>query len=95
VANPIVTVFYKNSADESFKSLALNKDANGKYSTTLPAADIDGEITYYLVASDGINETQTEAFSLSVEKSEIDFTKIPKLLVTEVVPDSANVGTAD
>ncbi|HEO8418114.1 TPA: lamin tail domain-containing protein [Yersinia enterocolitica] len=95
VANPIVTVFYKNSADESFKSLALNKDTNGKYSTTIPAADIDGEITYYLVASDGINESQTEAFSLSVEKSDIDFTKVPKLLVTEVVPDSANVGTAD
>ncbi|WP_400243725.1 lamin tail domain-containing protein [Niallia sp. JL1B1071] len=95
VANPIVTVFYKKSADESFKTLALNKDANGKYSTTLPAADIDGEITYYLVASDGINESQTEAFTISVEQSNIDFTKVPKLLVTEVVPDSANVGTAD
>ncbi|WP_312099416.1 lamin tail domain-containing protein [Niallia sp.] len=95
VANPIVTLFYKKSADESFKSIAMNKDPQGNYSTTIPAADIDGEITYYLVASDGINESQTEEYTISVEETDIDFSQLPKLLVTEVVPDSANVGTAD
>ncbi|UTI42763.1 lamin tail domain-containing protein [Niallia sp. RD1] len=95
VANPIVTLFYKKSADDNFKSLAMSKDAQGRYSISIPAAEVDGEIVYYIVASDGINESKTEEYNISVEETDIDFTKIPKLLVTEVVPDSANVGTAD
>ena len=94
-ANPIVTLHYKKAPDENFKSVSLLKDTQGKYSATIPAADIDGDIIYYLVASDGINESKTEEYTISVEKTDIDFTKVPKLLITEIVPDSANVGTAD
>ena len=70
------------------------EDAN-LYSAEIPAASVTKDITYYIEASDGVNvETMTENI-INLKEQEIDYNKVPHLLVTEVVPDSTNVGTAD
>ncbi|WP_449537535.1 lamin tail domain-containing protein [Ferdinandcohnia sp. Marseille-Q9671] len=96
-AVPFVTLFYKADDAESFTSLVMNPTvADGTtYSTEIPAADVEKNVTYYIQATDGTNPVATEKYIVQVEQPDVDFSQIPKFLVTEVVPDSTNVGTAD
>ena len=97
MAQPFVTLYYKTVGEQNFTSISMNasKDDSTKYSTEIPGGNVESDITYYIEASDGTNTSKTEEYLIKVKKSEIDFNKLPAFLVTEVVPDSTNVGTAD
>ncbi|WP_413303471.1 lamin tail domain-containing protein [Bacillus sp. 1P10SD] len=97
LAIPFVTLYYKKEGDESYTSLAMNakEDNPSKYSVEIPGANVESDLTYYIEASDGTNSSKTDEVIIKVKKSTVDFNKIPAFLVTEVVPDSTNVGSAD
>ncbi len=97
MAQPFVTLYYKTMGEQNFTSISLNasKDDSTKYSAEIPGVNVESDITYYIEASDGTNTSKTEEYLIKVKKSEIDFNKLPAFLVTEVVPDSTNVGSAD
>jgi hypothetical protein len=91
------TLYYKKEGDESFTSLSMNASASDKtnYSVEIPSQNVDSNITYYIEASDGSNNVKTEENVIQVKKPTIEYSKLPHFLVTEVVPDSTNVGSAD
>ncbi|MGM7721871.1 lamin tail domain-containing protein [Metabacillus sp. Hm71] len=96
MAVPFVTLHYKKEGEESFTSLSMNaSEDGGSYSADIPGVSVDAQITYYIEASDGANSSKTEEYVITVKKDEVDYSKIPTFLVTEVVPDTENVGSAD
>lgn len=97
IATPFVTLYYKSKEDADFIALSMNKEEieAGKYTVTIPGSDVDSDMTYYIEATDGYNTSTTEEFTITVKQNDIDYSKIPKFLVTEIVPDSTNVGAAD
>ncbi|WP_284035553.1 lamin tail domain-containing protein [Neobacillus sp. 114] len=97
MAKPFVTLYYKTMGEQTFTSISMNasKDDSTKYSAEIPGVNIESNLTYYIEASDGTNSSKTEENLITVKKPNVDFQKIPDFLVTEVVPDSTNVGSAD
>ncbi|WP_141433214.1 lamin tail domain-containing protein [Bacillus sp. 03113] len=97
MAVPFATLFYKKEGEEGFTSLTMNASADGStnYSAEIPSTSVESNLIYYIEATDGTNSAKTEEHVLTVKKSEVDYSKIPSFLVTEVVPDSTNVGSAD
>ncbi|QFT88014.1 Calcineurin-like phosphoesterase [Bacillus sp. THAF10] len=97
IAVNAVTLYYKTMEEETFRSVVMNRDGNneGTYSGEIPAADVQSSISYYIEASDGKNVSKTEEYLIDIAKEEVDFQSLPPFLVTEVVPDSTNVGSAD
>ncbi|MEH7384192.1 lamin tail domain-containing protein [Bacillus sp. JJ1521] len=94
LAIPSVTLFYKNGDSNVFTSLPMSPNEQ-TYTAEIPGFHVYEEITYYLEASDGVNTEKTDEYTIQVVQPEVDFSKIPHLLVTELVPDSTNVGSAD
>ncbi|MGP4041812.1 lamin tail domain-containing protein [Gracilibacillus sp. D59] len=96
LALPDVTLFVKNK-DSEYRSLTMSPDsANpGKYIAEIPGVYVESDLTYYIEATDGVNKDKTEEFTVSVSQNEVDFQSLPPLIVTEIVPDSSNVGSAD
>lgn len=96
-AIPVATLYIKGEDDKQFTSLAMSPDPENpsNYLANIPGVYVESDITYYLEATDGTNVSKTEEYKITVNKEEIDFSKVPGLLVTEVVPDSTNVGSAD
>ncbi|WP_338788062.1 lamin tail domain-containing protein [Metabacillus sp. FJAT-53654] len=96
MAVPFATLHYKKEGDETFTSLSMNASADpASYIAEIPGINVDSNITYYIEAADGTNTVKTEEYVIAVKKDEVDYSKMPKFLVTEVVPDSENVGSAD
>ncbi|WP_226669275.1 lamin tail domain-containing protein [Metabacillus litoralis] len=96
MAVPFSTLYYKKAGEENFTSLSMNMSADSaKYSATIPGLDVEENMIYYIEAGDGTNTSTTDEFVITVTKDEVDYEKIPQFLVTEIVPDSTNVGSAD
>ncbi|RIW36077.1 LPXTG cell wall anchor domain-containing protein [Bacillus salacetis] len=97
MAVPAATLFYKNEESEDFKSLAMTagtEDLN-RYSAEIPGAEVSSNLMYYIEATDGNSTIETEQHEVAVDKKAVDYSKVPRFLVTEIVPDSTNEGTAD
>ncbi|WP_208590135.1 lamin tail domain-containing protein [Gracilibacillus suaedae] len=96
LAIPDVTLFVKNG-DSEYRSLSMSTDPDepGKYKVEIPGIYVKSDLTYYIEATDGVNTKRTEEYTVSVLQDEVDTQSLPPLLVTEIVPDSTNVGTAD
>ncbi|WP_066304384.1 lamin tail domain-containing protein [Bacillus sp. FJAT-29814] len=96
-ANPFATLYYKKEGADNFTSVSMiasQQDA-GLYTAEIPTAAVESDLVYYIVASDGVNLTKTEEYTIKIQQPDLDFNKVPPFLVTEIVPDSTNVGTAD
>ena len=52
-------------------------------------------ITYKVTISDGVNKATYTSSSIPVQNGEVDTTNAPALTITEVIPDTSNVGGAD
>ncbi len=66
------------------------------YSAVIPSNKLWSDTLYYTIkANDGKHEVTSEEYNVHVDRPEIDQTKLPELLITEVVPDSTNVNGAD
>jgi Lamin Tail Domain/S-layer homology domain/Calcineurin-like phosphoesterase len=100
--NSTVTLFYQTSPDLEWKAKTLTKENNGEYSGVISAAEYVGtKLSYYIEAKDGEQATyypanKEEPVQVTVQaEGNDDPQKNPKLLITEVVPDSTNVGGSD
>ncbi len=96
-AIPVATLYVKGEDDEQFTSFAMSPDPENpsNYAVSIPGVYVESDITYYLESTDGTNISKSDEYKITVRKEDVDFSKVPGLLVTEVVPDSTNVGTAD
>ena len=92
LAVPTATLYYKVAGEEDFKALSMNTSEAGKYSVEIPADAVQANMVYYIEATDGTQSSKTEEYTITVEVDNIDYSKLPIFLVTEVVPDSTNVG---
>ncbi|WP_113928328.1 lamin tail domain-containing protein [Bacillus sp. P14.5] len=97
MAVPAATLFYKNEESDDFKSLAMSASSEdlNRYSAEIPGTDVSSTITYYIEASDGTSTIETEQYEVTVNKKDVDYSEVPRFLVTEIVPDSTNAGSAD
>ncbi|MGD7024358.1 lamin tail domain-containing protein [Rossellomorea vietnamensis] len=97
MAVPAATLYYKNEESDDFKTLAMTSSSEdlNRYSAEIPGTDVSSNITYYIEASDGTSTIVTDQYEVTVDKKNVDYSKVPQFLVTEIVPDSTNAGTAD
>ena len=73
-----------------------SEEDSSLYTVTIPRGEIlSHTIQYYLVASNQAGETKTKVESIEIPLADIDYQAVPPLLITEIVPDSANVNGAD
>ncbi|WP_243355322.1 lamin tail domain-containing protein [Bacillus litorisediminis] len=89
-----VTLYYKKESDADFTSIPMSPN-DQTYTGEIPSFQVYEPIVYYIQASDGVNFTSTNEYTIQVVQPEVDYTSIPYLLVTELVPDTTNVGSAD
>ncbi|WP_226659308.1 lamin tail domain-containing protein [Guptibacillus hwajinpoensis] len=77
-------------------SIPMELGEGDMYSAVIPSEKIWSDKIYYTIkANDGKHEVTSEEYNVSMNRPRLDLTKLPELLVTEVVPDSTNVNGAD
>ncbi|RIX49243.1 metallophosphoesterase [Paenibacillus nanensis] len=95
-AFPEAKVYYRTKSQTVYASATLVKEeGSDRYKGLIPrAALVEEEIYYYIEAMDAwdavTSEPQTAAIDLSFDPQ-----AAPPLLITEIVPDSTNIGSAD
>ena len=91
----VVTNAYVQSADAS-KTYAMTY-ADGVFTAVIPAADLlDTETFAYTVhMSDGVNQLCSETNSVLIDAGDTTIAYASPLLLTEVVPNTDNVGGSD
>ncbi|WP_183040979.1 lamin tail domain-containing protein [Salipaludibacillus neizhouensis] len=96
VAVPIATLSYRiEGMDQKTIPMKRSEDSS-LYTAEIPGLDVESNVFYMIEATDGFTVSNTEEYEISVETVEdIDYNSVPQFLVTEIVPDSTNVGTAD
>nr|WP_295974432.1 metallophosphoesterase [uncultured Bacillus sp.] len=94
---PYATVYYKKEGGEAFTALSMTITAEkpGHFSAKIPGNVVESNLVYYIEASDGKNYIKTNELKITVAKPKVDFNKLPIFLITEIVPDSTNVGSED
>ena len=94
---PYATLYYKKEGAENFTALSMNSSAENpaRFTVSIPSIEVESNLIYYIEASDGKNTSRTVENKITVAQPNLDFNKLPALLVTEVVPDSSNVDGAD
>ncbi|GLX65752.1 S-layer homology domain-containing protein [Paenibacillus glycanilyticus] len=86
------TVFYKNSSAASYSSVPMANTTGTTFTAVIPKEALTStELQYYIEAADAVNHPKTATYSVAIELKNFDFTKVPGLLITELVPDSTNV----
>ncbi len=91
-----VTLYYKSASQSLFSSIPMGAKPGGLYEGQIPKSALaESEIQYYIEATDGTNTVKTDLYPVTVQLGDFDPSKVPPLLVTELVPDSTNVGSAD
>ncbi len=89
-------LFYKNETMNTFASVAmLTEGESNLFTADIPEIDVSSQMTYYIEASDGVNTVKSEEYRIEVKLAPVDYNSLPPFLVTEVLPDSTNVGSAD
>ncbi|MCP3761285.1 S-layer homology domain-containing protein [Domibacillus sp. A3M-37] len=91
-----VKVFYQLTAGGAWLEKEMTAGEDGSYEAVIGASELllDG-VTYRIEAFDGQNTAKTEDFLVAVSGLDYDPQAVPALLVTELVPDSTNVGSSD
>lgn len=70
---------------------------NGELIAEVPFQDVSGFKNFkaQAVLFDGVADTLTEELNVKVEQGEFDKTNVPSLIITELIPDTSNVNSAD
>ncbi|MBN9654044.1 lamin tail domain-containing protein [Halobacillus sp. GSS1] len=96
------TLHYQTHPQLNWHAVPLTTVDQANYSAEIPYEQLLGEsLRYYIEVNDGTNtvtapEDKTEPYSVSVAPEELaDSQSVPKLLLTEVTPDTVNVGGSD
>lgn len=95
--NVTAAVYYKSLSQPGFTSVAMTRTADTTaYTGLVPKKDLtENQMLYYIQAKDGKNTVTTATYIVQIALPDTNYDKMPPFLVTEVVPDSTNVGTAD
>ncbi|TCM97883.1 fibronectin type III domain protein [Paenibacillus sp. BK033] len=85
-------VFYKNPSDAAFTSVPMSNTGGSDFSAVIPKASLTGtELQYYIEAADAVNHVKSSTYTVAIEQHNFDYSKVPPMLITELVPDSANI----
>ncbi|UKS26587.1 S-layer homology domain-containing protein [Paenibacillus sp. HWE-109] len=89
-------VYYQTGAQAAYDSVPMTVTGSHQYQAAVPKGKlVDSQLKYYIQADDGHNTVRSNVYQVAIALDQTDYTKIPPLLVTEVVPDSTNVGSSD
>jgi predicted phosphodiesterase len=87
------SVYYRNGSDGVFAKLDMVPD-NGVFAASIPKSALTSPLLqYYIQASDGVTAATTRTYDVAVETDDFDYSKVPPVLITELVPDSENVSS--
>ncbi len=95
ISIPTAKLFYKKDHDEKFASVTMSTEDSVRFTAEIPAMDVESSIIYYIESSDGTNIVKSANYTMTVARPNVDFSKIPMFLVTEIVPDSTNISGVD
>ena len=85
-----------NIGDKSYP-MTYDTDGNltGLISTNEVENVLNGKFTYTVTITDGVNVAVSEAKEVRILAADIDSSKAPELVITEILPDSSNVNGGD
>ncbi|WP_169507413.1 choice-of-anchor I family protein [Paenibacillus harenae] len=90
------SVYYKPRSQAGYAQAPLTKGTGNAYEGAIPKAALTEPVMeYYIEASDGTLTKSTPVNSFNITLTNVNFDGMPPFLITELVPDSTNVGTAD
>ncbi|MFI8707637.1 lamin tail domain-containing protein [Bacillus sp. NPDC077411] len=91
-----VAVLYTQDGKLTHKKLQMNKEGNSDiYKVTIPQKELWGNSLFYKIVVQGNQETIEKSYETKIEHKKIDPQSVPPFLITEVTPDTTNVGKAD
>ncbi|MGH1144981.1 lamin tail domain-containing protein [Bacillus pseudomycoides] len=91
-----VAVLYTQDGKLTHKKLQMNKEGNSDvYKVTIPQKELWGNSLFYKIVVQGNQETIEKSYETKIEHKKIEPQSVPPLLITEVTPDTTNVGKAD
>lgn len=92
-----VNAYVRQSSHVAYETITMKATDNPEiYTLTIPGEMIwSDQISYYFEASTRDQTGSTDTYELSIPQADVDFQKVPELLITELVPDSTNVNTLD
>lgn len=89
-------VYFRQSASLDFQGLPLRSEDGKRFTVEIPVEVIwSDRVEYYFAAANEAGQATSEAEVLELPQAAIDYQRVPPLLITEVVPDTANVNGAD
>ncbi|WDH82936.1 MULTISPECIES: S-layer homology domain-containing protein [Paenibacillus] len=95
-ATVTAAVYYRSMSETEFHVLNMSKAEGMNYTASIPKTSLtDPQLIYYIEAEAHGAVSRTEQYTVNVEQADVDYNEVPALLVTELVPDSTNVGGAD
>jgi hypothetical protein len=100
--NLTATLFYHTNEAFQMKSITMAKSTGSHYSAEIPAEEFLGDsLTYYIEVKDGTNSVTYPEDITAPVKTTVTATEdyhaqtLPKLLMTELVPNSSNISSKD
>lgn len=91
-----VNFHYSQSETLGYETISLFSENDGIYTASIPLEDIwNDRIDYHIIASNQAGQTASESAYFEIPQETVDYQDVPPLLITEVVPDSANANGAD
>lgn len=91
-----VVLSYHLDGDSDWTDVPMKITTDNNYQMKLNAPQLAGdELTYKITAYDGTNTVSTDEYKAEITHAPYNAQDVPYLLVTEIVPDSTNVGSAD
>lgn len=89
-------LYVKFSGEEEYQKIAMKKTENG-YEGSLEWTEMAGKsgFSYYTEFSDGVTEKTTTEKTVTIAATAVDKTKIPPIVISEIMPDSSNINGAD
>ncbi|MBU7316212.1 S-layer homology domain-containing protein [Paenibacillus oleatilyticus] len=89
-------VYYKTGSQSAFSSLPMAPAPGGGYTAKIPRESLaESVLQYFIQAKDGSRTVTSETYTVTVKLPDFDYSKLPPILVTELLPNSTNVGGAD
>ncbi|ASS67998.1 MULTISPECIES: S-layer homology domain-containing protein [unclassified Paenibacillus] len=91
------SVYYRTATDQVYAMVPLTAEAGGaSLSGTIPKDALKESGLVYFIQAEGVaGAVRSDTYTVPVNELKPDPQKLPELLVTEVVPDSTNVGSSD
>ena len=91
-----VAVLYTQDGKLAHKKLQMNREGTSDvYKVTIPRKELWGNSLFYKIVVQGNQETIEKSYETKIEHKKIDLQSVPPFLITEVTPDTTNVGKVD